>query len=245
VPDAMVIAIQSMQGDLLRMEAISQNIANISTPGYKREIPVTRPFPEFMHAVGAGSPHIAGTEPAESGTDNLLDGSAGPVKPTGRPFDVAVMGDGYLEVMTKDGPAYTRSGSLQLDPAGRLVNMAGLPVSGVNGDITLNGAVASIAPNGEISQDGRVVGQIKVVEFADSGAMKRLPNGLLQPADKTVQGTVAKTALRVGFLEGSNVQPLKEMLTMMETMRRFEASQKLFQGYDEVMRSAIGKLLGQ
>jgi flagellar basal-body rod protein FlgG len=234
-----------MQGDLLRMEAISQNIANASTPGYRREVPVARPFGELMRASDAGNAPKTGGELAAPEVHGVLDGTVGPMKLTGRPFDVALMGNGYLEVVTKDGLAYTRSGNLQLDPAGRLVNEAGLPVSGVNGEIILNGAVASIAANGEISQQGRVVAQIKVVEFDDPRAMVRLPNGLLQPADKTASGKEVKAALRVGYLEGSNVQPLREMLAMMETMRRFEASQKLFQGYDEVMRSAIGKLLGQ
>ncbi|MES2933129.1 MAG: flagellar hook-basal body protein [Pseudomonadota bacterium] len=254
--NALIAAAHSMHNDLRYMDTISQNMVNMTTPGYKRSIPVTQAFGDVMYAAGgaatSGSSSIgtnhtgvnafSGLTPVMSHT---LDMSTGPVKQTGRPWDVAIVGDGYFEVATSDGSAYTRAGDFHLDRSGRLVSVAGFAVQGKSGDIVVNGNNAVIDHAGNVMQEGVSVGQIKIVQFKDGNSLLKTPDGLLRP--DSANGTVATISevpaeLQAGYLESSNVTPLREMISMMETTHHFEAAQKLFQGYDEMLRTAIQKL---
>jgi len=235
--NALTAAVQSMQGDLRYMETISQNMVNIGTPGYRRSIPLSRPFGEAMRAAGA-----AAGAPIAPALTSVLDLSTGSVKQTGRAWDVAIGGEGYFEVSTAQGPAYTRAGDFRLDAGGRLVTQAGLPVQGLGGDLVLNGPNATIDHAGNVVQDGENLGQIKIVRFADPRALVKGASGLLQAAGPGLGAIETKPELQPGYLENSNVTPLREMVLMMETTRHFEAAQKLFQGYDEMLGTAIQKL---
>lgn len=250
--NALISAVQSMQNDLQYMDTISQNMVNMATTGYKRSIPVTASFSNAMNIAGSAatvssadsgartmpSVAFAGAMPSLTST---LDLSVGPVKQTGRPWDLAITGDGYFEFATPDGPAYSRAGDFHADSTGRLVSATGLAVQGRGGDILLNGNSAVIDPSGNVVQEGVTVGQIKVVQFRKGETLLKTPAGLLRPGG-TTSGAETPPHLQVGFLESSNVTPLREMISMMETTRHFEAAQKLFQGYDELLRTAIQKL---
>ena len=240
--NALTTAIQSMQNDLQYMDIISQNMVNIATPGYKRAIPVAHTFGEAMRVAGqadTGATTLVGAMPT---LDSVLDISTGLIKQTGRPWDIAITGDGYFELATPDGPAYTRAGNFRLDSAGRLVSESGLAVQGVGGDIVLNGANAIIDHTGRITQEEETAGQLKVVRFADSKAMIKTAEGLLRPANAASAVTEIAPEVQVGYLENSNVATMREMVSMMETTRHFESAQKLFQGYDEMLGTAIQKL---
>lgn len=237
--NALIASVQSMQNDLRRMDTISQNMVNIATPGYKRTIPVAGAFDAMLAAPAQGAP----ASPAQAPTVNsVLDLSAGAFKQTNKPFDLAIAGDGYFELATPEGPAYTRAGDFHLDARGRLVSQAGYALQGMQGDLVLNGAAAAIDHGGRITQDGASVGQVKLVRFADPRALVKNGAGLLQAVAGMDGATEAKPELQVGYLENSNVTPMREMVSMMETTRHFEAAQKLFQGYDEKIASAIQKL---
>jgi len=146
-------------------------------------------------------------------------------------------------VTTPNGPAYTRAGNFHVDEQGRLVNQNGYVVSGKGGNITMTGtAIPTIARNGDVNEGGTVVGNLRVVTFEDHHALENTGDGLLRPIDSNAQSTEVSTAIRTGFLENSNVVPLREMIGMMETSRHFESQQKLFQGYDEQISTAIQKL---
>ncbi len=245
--NALIAAVQSMQNDLQYMESISQNMVNMATPGYKRSIPVTQAFGDAMRAAGATTTDSTATGPKANAFSSVapsigsvFDLTAGPVKQTGRPWDIAITGEGYFELATPDGPAYTRAGDFHLDGSGRLVSATGFAVQGQSGDIILNGNNATIDHSGQVMQDGVTVSQIKVMQFKDGKAMQKTPAGLLRSGGAT--GVETPAELQVGYLESSNVTPLREMIAMMETTRHFEAAQKLFQGYDEMLRTAIQKL---
>ncbi len=240
--NALTAAVQSMQNDLRHMETISQNMVNIATPGYKRAIPIAQVFWEALSSAEQDGVEMSfgGLTPV---LGNALDLSPGPIKQTGRPWDIAILGDGFFELATPDGTAYSRAGNFRLDRAGRLVSEGGFAVQGVNGDIVLNGADATIDHLGHIVQEGEIVGQIKVVRFADTKTLFKTANGLLQPASASNTASVESTPeLQVGHLESSNVSSMREMVLMMETTRHFESAQKLFQGYDDTLGNAIRKL---
>jgi flagellar basal-body rod protein FlgF len=236
--NALITAVDSMQNDLRTMETVSQNMVNISTPGYRRAIPVARNFDQaLLDAGSAPSPAAPRAAPAAS-----VDLSQGVAKQTGRALDLAILGDGYFEIATPEGPAYTRAGDFALDARGRLVTQAGFAVQGMQGDLVLNGPGATVERDGRIMQEGQPVGQIKLVRFADASSLHKTVSGLLQTVVAGDAVPEARAELQAGYLEGSNVTPMREMVAMMETTRHFESAQKLYQGYDEMLGSAIQKL---
>jgi flagellar basal-body rod protein FlgF len=239
--NALSAVAQSMQNDLQQMNTISQNMVNMATPGYKRSVSVGQAFGAALQAAGpeGASTSITGTIPA---LNSVLDMSSGPVKQTGKPWDVAITGDGYFELSSPEGLVYTRAGNFRLDGTGRLVSESGFPVQGLNGEIILNGTGATIDRSGQIHQDGVEVAQLKVVRFQNPKAMIKSGSGMLQPGTAGNTPVEISADLELGYLESSNVTPLREMVTMMQTTRHFESTQKLFQGYDEALRTAIQKL---
>lgn len=242
--NALTAVVQSMQNDLRHMETVSQNMVNIATPGYKRAIPVPQTFGAALQAanLAAGDAESTPKTLAVPSINAVFDLSGGPVKQTGRAWDLAITGDGYFELATPDGPAYTRAGDFRLDARGCLVSQSGFAVQGLQGDIIVNGGNASVDHAGRVLQDGEVIGQIKLMRFSDLRLVHKTGTGLLQPAHGAAPMQEAKPELQVGHLESSNVVPMREMVAMMETTRHFEATQKLFQGYDDVIGSAIQKL---
>ncbi|WP_374351364.1 flagellar hook-basal body protein [Chitinimonas sp.] len=236
---AFTAAIHSMHNDLQRMDIISQNLVNLTTPGYKRGI--ARSFGEVMLAADSQTSsdhHIAHTLPSIS---SVVDLSEGAVRQTGQPWDMAIVGEGYFELATPAGLAYSRAGNFHLDAEGRLVNEAGFAVQGMAGELRLNDGKAQISADGRISQGENPVGQIRLVRFAEPHALQKNPLGLLSPAagNNAIEVT---PQLQVGALESTNVVPARDMVAMLETTRHFEAAQKLFQGYDEMLGTAIQKL---
>ena len=236
--NALAAVAQSMQNDLHHMDTISQNMVNMATPAFKRSIPVTKIFGAEMQSDTPTS-ISAGLTPMLS---TVIDLSVGPVKQTGRPLDIAIAGEGYFELTSPEGPVYTRAGNFRLDGAGRLVSDNGFAVQGLSGDIILNGPGATIDHTGQVLQEGAVMGQIKIVQIGSAKSLTKTGNGMLRPASGTVSVPSATSELLIGHLEGSNVTPLREMIAMMQTTRHFEATQKLYQGYDDMLRTAIQKL---
>ncbi len=233
--DAAAIASISMQNDLLRLNSISQNLANVTTPGYKRQFTASRPFATFLQTEN-------GLEPPTSGA-NALDMRIGTLRPTSNPYDLAVEGEGFFEVTTETGVAYARQGTIRADGRGQLRTQQGLALAGVNGDLRPNGGNFTIDANGEVRQGERTLGQIKLVRFANPGSLLPLGNGLYaQGGAVLADAGLNPGALRSGFLENSNVESAQEMVRLTETVRHFEAMQKILQGYGDAFDLTLRKL---
>jgi flagellar basal-body rod protein FlgF len=240
--DAMTVAAIGMQNDLLRLNSISQNLANVMTPGYKRSIPVAGSFGQYIDS--ATDVAGAASNPALSRfqEQTVIDPSAGTLRQTGNPLDVAIDGEGYFEVLTESGSAYTRQGTLRVDSRGRLVTSQGFPLMGVSGDMSLSGSAVTIDRNGEVRQGERMFGQLKLVRFANPEAMVALGNGLFGQGAARLADSSAGTVVHAGYQENSNVNSPREMIRLTETVRHFESMQKVIQGYDEVLEKTIRKL---
>jgi flagellar basal-body rod protein FlgG len=228
--DALLTAVQSMLVDARRVEVASRNMSQLSTPGYQREVAVVRPFGALIDA-GRGVAPESVTDPAPGG-----------LKLTGRPLDVALEGTGYFELSTAAGPVYTRAGNFSLDGSGRLVNAAGVPVAGEGGELVVRGGVASIDPQGRLLQDGKPVGRLRTVRFEHPARLARGAAGEMYARDAGLVPLAVPAAVRPGFLEGANTAAAREMVVVSEAVRHFEAAQKLYQSYDEQIRSAIQEL---
>lgn len=226
-----------MQADEARLKAISQNIANVLTPGYKAQVPVTTSFVKQLDNLGRVL-----TDDAHAPASTVIDSRAGNLRYTGNLDDVAVEGAAFLELAGTSGPIYTRQGSLRVDVNGRLVGTQGLPVLGTSGEIVLANAPFSVSALGEVSQGGRVVGTLKLVSFDHPERLEALGNGTYAQGAARVDEGAGGARLRPGFSEASNVNSAQEMVRLSETVRHYEALHKVVQGYDESLEKAIRKL---
>jgi flagellar basal-body rod protein FlgF len=227
------------KASLQRQDVLAHNLANVSTQGFRAELAAFRAVP--VRGDGA-STRVAAIE-----TTIGYSTQPGPVQSTGRSLDVAVKGQSWLAVQALDGTeAYTRAGSLDVNPEGLLVTQAGLPVAGDGGPITVPpNSTLEIASDGTVtarSGNGRPtnLGRIKLV--TPEGPLTRGPDGLFRGADGDLAADPA-ARLQSGSLEGSNVSPVETMVAMIAAARQFEHHMKLLQGAEQREQSAA-KLLG-
>ena len=235
--NGLTVAIQALGADMQRIDTLSQNLTNANTPGFARQIPVSHAFDQAWNAAGDSLT----AQPDLQASHTVTDRRAGTLKSTGRPLDLALVGEGYFVVATADGTAYTRRGDFHVDAAGQLVTAQGHAVQGTQGDLRLGHGTPSIASDGTIRVDGAPAGQIKRVSLPGEVELVSAGDGLLRPAGHALE-TDSKAEIKTGQIETSNVVPMREMVSLIESVRHFEASQKLIQGYDEALSKAIQKL---
>lgn len=239
--DIVTITQAGMLADVERMRAVSQNLANVSTLGYKRELVVMRPFVDMLDDVSGSGRYAAGatvTPVLSSATDH----SAGSLKFTGNPLDLSLEDDVYFVVQGARGEALTRQGNFRLDASGRLVTASGAAVLGAGGEIRLT------TPNPNINEDGTVwegaaqVGQLRLARVADQTQLERVGSGLYDAGMRTHVLEARDANVRQGYVEAANTVAMDEMIHIIETVRHFEASQRLMQGYDDMLDRAISLL---
>ena len=217
---------------LNRQAAVAQNLANVSTDGYRAEEHRLRAVQLQSNAAQKGLPTRAFVVDASTHTDF----SPGPMINTGRPFDMAVQGQGWIAVQAPDGSeAYTRNGSFELSVNGVLQTRSGWPVQGDGGPISIPPEVkTSVGVDGTISvvpESGAIntvnaVGRVKLVNPPEADLVRgtdglfRLKDGTAAPADELVR-------VAAGYTEGSNVNAAEQMVTMISLSRQFEMQMKV------------------
>jgi len=211
--------------DMQRQDVLANNLANVSTTGFRAELQAIRAVP--VRGDGA-STRVYSLE-----TTVGYDDSSGPLTSTDRPLDVAMQGKAMLAVSALDGTeAYTRFGSLTVNNEGVLMTQSGLPVLGDGGPITIpQNAQASIAPDGTVSAkeaNGKItaIGKLKLV--TPETKLTRGEDGLFRNPDGDLPAD-ANARVQDGALEGSNVNPIETMISMIAAARQFEAQMKLIQ----------------
>lgn len=222
-----------------RMDTTANNLANLTTAGFKVEHVVSRELSQ--------KPATADDLPHEiSFADAYMlqrDFSTGPLEQTGNALDFAINGEGFFEVQTANGPAFTRDGRFNLNDAGEIVTRNGDIVMGDGGPITVDptGGPLSVSREGSISQDGVVLGTMQVKMFQTPGALERVGSNLWKPTDE--QPTAATEAQVVsGFVEGSNVNAVLELTEMIEVSRAYTSIAKMIAQSDELRGTSIDKL---
>jgi len=219
-----------------QMEVASNNIANMSTPGYKAENTI---FTDYVTAEDAK------TKVHE--TQNYAtyrDLTVGNLIQTHNNLDMAISGDGYFAVSTAQGTRYTRDGGFSLNLNHEIVTKNGDLLLNQNGNtITIppEATQITIADDGTIASEYGDLGRVKVVTFANPQALRKLGNNLY---DAGAQAEVPADNMRVeqGVLEGSNVSPVVEMNRMVELLRMFQATQNMLLTDHDRIRGAIQKL---
>lgn len=233
------LTLASMHNDMARLDQVALNLANVSTPGFKRQVVAARPFTDVLQDAQA-----------MQSSEVLTDTRAGTLRTTGQALDVALAGEGYFEVLTPNGPAYTRRGNFGVDARGRLVTSQGYPVMGKGGDLVLAGRAPIIDGVGHVTEAAAAdnpapaapIGQLKVVRFDQPQTLQPLGEGLVAAGDGMTVLPDAEVQLRQGALENANVNSTREMVDLIQTMRHFESMQRVLQGYDEMIGTAVRKL---
>lgn len=208
--------------------ALSHNLANVSTTGFKAELNVMRALP----VVGEG----AKTRAFVLDTTPQTDFSNGAIQHTGRSLDVAVRGSGWIAVQDAAGQeAYTRMGDLETSINGILQTGTGLNVIGDGGPIAIapdqevliapDGTVSSV-PNGANRNAVEIAGRIKLVAPADAD-LERGDDGLFRLKSGQPAEADANTRLAVGALETSNVNPAEALVNMISLARQFETQMRV------------------
>lgn len=240
------IALNALLQDQARVERVASNLANVSTPGYKRELWVeqtTKPsaFTQLIDAADATAlPSVDAKHPATRAALSR-DLRPGTLRSTGRSLDLALTGPGYFEVATEHGPAYTRLGQFQVDTRGRLVTGQGHALLGVGGEIVVSNDRVTVDPAGRLTESGQVVGQLRLVDWR-SDDLTALGHGLFAGHGMPTELPAEQVSVRQGFVENANVNTAHEMVTLTTTMRHFEALLRFTQGRDEMVGTAIRKL---
>lgn len=229
------VAVSSQAALSHQMEVVANNLANVSTTGYKAQRVV---FSQYLVPSGSGSDtafvHDAAT---------YRDAKQGPLTRTGNSLDVAIDGTGYLAVTTPDGERYTRNGHFQLGPDGSLVTAQGYAVqSDGGGPVTLPAGATDIVINkdGTVSTRNGTVGKIRLVAFDDDNQVQAGADGLYVSNANPVPVTGA--TLRQGMIEESNVQPVIELTRLMNISRSYSAISDMINDENDRMKNAIEKL---
>lgn len=225
-----------------RLDVISNNLANINTPGYKKD----KMSFEGLLAGPVNPPAVPQgrtADPVLQKGNIYIDYSAGPTNQSGNPLDLALNGDGFFAVTTPEGTAYTRQGNFRSSADGTLVTMDGYPVQGMGGGaIRVQGSRIEIDPNGGVTVDGAQAGAISVVDFEKPYALTKIGSALFIPVDPQATPQTGKAQIQQGHIEGSNVESISEMVQLIENNRYFEACSKVIKGFEDMAIKAATEL---
>jgi flagellar basal-body rod protein FlgG len=259
VIDSLYIAATGMQAQQLNVDTIANNVANANTAAFKKgRVSFTDLMVQQAALVqGQGASGAAGDAGLLAAVPRLGSGvgvssvhklfDLGDLKQTGSAFDVAIQGDGFIEVAMPDGSrAFTRGGSLKVNADGLLVTLGGqtlkpsltIPANATNLSISADGRVRVTEPNRVNPVE---LGQLDLVRFANPSGLLAEGENLYRSTDASGEpitgrpGTDGIGTLSQGFLEGSNVKMVDEMVNLIVAQRAYEASTKVMQASDEML----------
>lgn len=261
-----------------RLDALSNNIANVDVTGYKKDTSIDKAFPEMLirrfnddgvyrFPLGSvdTSPVVGKIGTGVEYNETFTVFTQGALKQTENPFDMALENKGFFSIQTNDGERYTRNGSFTLGKEGYLLTKEGYKVLGENGPIRIKANNFTIDEDGNVWQNGEfaddpdrmvskdentwknteLVDRLKIVGFAGQGDrfIKKQGSSLWKATDVSGQAQILKGTdrpkVRQGFLEGSNVNPVQEMVNMIEVNRAYEANQKVITTQDSLLDKLI------
>jgi len=230
--DAISAAQAAMLQDQFRLQSISQNVSNMQTPGYKRQIIDNKTFDEQFNVESATvSSQIKLTHQIQQGT--FIQSK--------NPAELAISGAGFFEVQNDQGVFYTRRGDFHVNAYGELVTSTGAKVLGKSGVVHVDDNAFVIDAQGNISIDNQRFDQINLVNFTHPEQLDYQGESLYA-SPESPQSVNADTRILQGYLEQSNVKSIDEMMDMVKTSRHFEASQRVMRIADSMLSTAINQL---
>lgn len=243
-----------MLAGVMHTDTVTNNLANVNTAGFKKDITVAHEFREMLiYRINDGalrggqlSLPAAATPIGSLGTGVTVDQiytshTQGIMHNTGNPLDVAISGEGYFVINTDNGLRYTRNGAFTLNAAQELVTTTGDKVMGTRGPIRLSGSQIRMDEAGNVYSDGALVDKLRIVSFANQGVLEKQGDSYFK-REGTVEELPAKGIIQQGFLEGANVNAVSEMVDLINVFRSYEANQKMIQTQDDTLGKAVNEV---
>jgi flagellar basal-body rod protein FlgG len=256
-----------MRAQQFRLDAVANNLANVDVNGYKRDTSVHKSFPEllmrrmqddgmYQHPFGSGdaAPIIGKLGLGVEYNELYTQFEQGSLKQTDSSFDLALDGEGFFSIATPYGERYTRNGAFSLGKEGYLETKEGYPVLGENGPIRVNENSFTINKEGQVwmtpyqaeNTDPVLLDTLKIVEFDNERYLQKQGMSFYRETDVSGQAMTMDITRRPrveqGFVEGSNVNPVLEMVQMIEVNRAYEANQKVIQATDTMAGRLINEV---
>jgi flagellar basal-body rod protein FlgF len=268
----------AMIAQMKHLDVLSNNLANVDTPSFKRDSTLMKAFPEMLmrrinddgvRVIPAGSYDLmpvigklgTGVEVNEVYT-RFIQGS---LKKTENDFDLSLEGEGFFAVQTEEGERYTRNGSFLIDREGWLVTKEGYRVLGENGPVQLKKNNFLVDEDGNIFENALytedplrlvsmeenewnetvLVDRLRIVNFPKVRQIKKIGDSLYRETDYSEPAFVMdenRPKVYQGFLESSNVNPVVEMVNLIEVHRSYEANQRMIQAHDAALGRAINEV---
>jgi flagellar basal-body rod protein FlgG len=228
-----------------RLQLISNNLANVNSAGYKKD---KSRFESFdLEALATGTTRSVNLNESQASEywmeyTTYTDFSAGKIKKTGNPFDLALSGTGFFCVQTPDGIQYTRRGDFIVNADEVLVTQEGWPVLGKSGEIQLklskpddNHREFSVSEDGFITLDGSQVDRLRIIHVTQSHALEKAGHNYFRALEPNALKNLDEDLnVSQGFLEMSNVDTVAMMTEMIEVLRGYETYQKMMRSEDEM-----------
>jgi flagellar basal-body rod protein FlgF len=227
------IAASGMVAEQARQDRVANDLANASTPGYKPSVAPQESFGSVLLERSVDGAPVGSLASGVALGTPVADLSEGALRQTDEPLDLAIAGDGFFSVQTPQGVRFTRNGQFTLDGHRRLVTSTGNPVLDDQGHpIDLPAGTPTIAPDGSIAVAGKQVAKLGLTAV---GVTESLGDSLYAGTPKGA----ATGAVRQGALEGSGADPMKSMVDLIESMRAYEAGQRVLHAIDESLGKAV------
>jgi flagellar basal-body rod protein FlgG len=247
-------AATGMEAQQLNLNTIANNLANVNTPGFKRS---KIEFQDLLYQRprGAGSDSGGGNvvpTGIEVGNGSRVAATAkvftqGQVNATGEKLDIAIQGEGFIEVQRPDGTiGYTRDGSLKLSPSGQVTTNDGMPILSGFQPIPPGATSVNMAENGEVtvqSSSGNQAFRLTLTRFANPSGLRSLGGNLYEETPASGAPEVGQPGeqgfgnILQGYIETSNVNIVEEMVNLIVAQRAYEVNSKSIQTSDEMLQS--------
>jgi flagellar basal-body rod protein FlgF len=242
------IAASGMLAESLRADVTANNLANANTGGFKKDFAIMKDYASRQIRRiddGEKEPEI-GAMGAGAQLDAISTShAAGTMQPTNNSLDFALAGKGFFAVETPGGVRYTRNGAFTRNSAGELVTQDGYRVLGQNGPINLEPAgkagKVTAAEDGRIFLDEVENNTFQLFDFEDETRLRKEGANLFRPPEG-VEAQAATPKVQQGFIEGSNVNVISEMLNMISGFRAYETNSKVVQAHDTMLDKAVNEV---
>ncbi len=231
------------------MDVVSNNIANVNTTGYKRDMVVSRAFTDELttRLNDIVPPKKIGKISQGVFVDDIYtDFHTGSITRTDGPLDLALVGEGFfaVSVTDKDGKEstkYTRDGSFTLDQEGTLRTKEGNRVLGQNGPIQIPNGIVTIDQNGRVLVGDEEIDTLRITDFTDRHSLRKFGDNLYDTIKESEEAPFKGTVIQ-GSLENSNVNSVKEIINVINVAKVYEANQKMVTIHDQILGRTVSDI---
>lgn len=238
-------AASGMLANQKKLNITSNNLANVNNTGFKKDQGLQSSFKEIMVSRIDGNGQATPIGRNGSGVvleESFTDFTQGSIRETGNKLDLAIEGSGFFVVQTADGLRYTRDGNFTLNNNGQFITQQGHLLMGERGPLqTIDGMDINVDINGQLYLGDIRGDRIQVVNFQEPQALDKIGDNLYSSNEELSEPAV-NYQIKQGFLEGSNVNIVQEMVKMIQTSRQYEANQKVITTLDTTLDKAVNQV---